>query len=96
VVKILLDKVAATDIKPFMTHFLNSFMLVNGLKPDTILSGYIHDILSSGWWYNAEAPLEDTVAAIIQCISDFEVQTLKLTISYSVLYKGRHCFCNPL
>jgi len=99
VVNILLGKVAPTDIKPLMTHFLNSFMLDNSLVPDTILSDYIRDILShsAGWWYYyAEAPWEDTVAAILQCISSIEVQTLRWTISYSVLCNGRHHFCNSL
>jgi hypothetical protein len=71
--------VAPTDIEPLMTHFLNNFMLVNGLVPDTALSGYILDIISDspGWWCYAEAPWEDTVAAFIHCISNVEVQTLK-------------------
>jgi len=98
-VNILLGKVAPTDIKPLMTHFLISFMLDNRLVPDKILSDYVHDILnhSAGWWYYyAEAPWEDTVAAIIQCISSTEVQTLRWTISYSVLCKWRRHFCNSL
>jgi hypothetical protein len=79
VVNILLGKVAPIDIKPLMTHFLSKFMLDNGLVSDTVLSECIHGILSlsaSWWYYYAEAPWEDTVAAIIPCIHNLEVRAL--------------------
>jgi hypothetical protein len=52
VVNILLGKVAPTNIKPLMTHFLKKLMLDNGLVPDTIMSYYILDIHShsAAWW----------------------------------------------
>lgn len=79
VVNILLGKVAPNDIRPLVTNFLSKFMLDNGLVSDTVLSEYMLGILShsAGWWYYyAEAPWEDTVAAIIPCIQNLEVQIL--------------------
>ncbi|XP_023718978.1 kinetochore-associated protein 1 isoform X3 [Cryptotermes secundus] len=83
VVNILLEKVAPDDIKPLVINFLSKFMLDNGLVSDTVLSECMHGILSrsAGWWYYyAEAPWEDTVAAIIPCIHNLEVR-IKCIIS---------------
>jgi hypothetical protein len=83
VVNILLEKVAPNDLKPLVTNFLNKFMLDNGLVPDTVLSECILGILShsAGWWYYyAEAPWEDIIAAIIPCIHNLEVEILYLNI----------------
>ncbi|KDR22172.1 Kinetochore-associated protein 1 [Zootermopsis nevadensis] len=77
VVSILLGKVAPVDIKPLMIQFLRKFMLDNSLVPDMVLSECIHRILSqsaSWWYYYAEAPWEDTVAAVIPCINDLGVR----------------------
>ena len=64
------------NLQLLMSDFLTKYMLNNGLVPHTMLSECIHNILrqSANWWYyNAQAPWEETVSAIIPCIFNTEV-----------------------
>ncbi|XP_069700061.1 kinetochore-associated protein 1-like [Periplaneta americana] len=83
VVSILLSKVAPIDIKSLMTNFLNIFIMNNGLECHTVLSQYVHSVLShaGSWWYcEADAPWEATLAAIIPYIDNLETR-IKCIIS---------------
>ncbi|XP_069700071.1 kinetochore-associated protein 1-like [Periplaneta americana] len=83
VVSILLGKVAPIDIKSLMTNFLNNFIMNNGLECHTVLSQYVHSVLShaGSWWYcEADAPWEATLAAIIPYIDNLETR-IKCIIS---------------